>query len=294
MIYKYMKYRDINDFITNIPKTKKSEDYSILFKCNGLDYPNNTYTNKCFGCLFCALENQKALRKFKDFWGDEFIKEYADKSFKGKPITLPNAKQCIKNPLKNLEFFTAVDETTNIQPWAAGILNHMCSKPNRTSMEVPVFNKSYERNGRLDVCSMTEENLIVIESKISLDESLRDERFIEQRHKYTVEIEKSFSNYSYLTLFGGKETDLFPSSTPYCTGKIGNKTDRFYSIVISNKVPFISATALWCLCCRYLEYGDSYAWDIFFKKLFSDSSCIGLLSSGKIINKNNNITMESF
>lgn len=294
MIYKFRKYKDIDAFIINNPKTKKDEDYTILFKCNGLDYQTNAFTNKCFGCLFCALGDSEMLKNFNDFWGDGFIKEYADKAFKGTPVILPDAKLRIKNPMKNLELFTGVDETQNIQPWASGLINHMCTKPNRISMEVPVFNQDYDRNGRLDICSMTDTDLLTLESKTSLDDALKDERFVEQRYKYTIEIEKSTSNYTYLTLFGGKETDLFPLSSPYCSGKIGGKSERFYSIVIENKIPFISAAALWSLCCRYLTYGNCYAWDVFLKETFSDPDCIGLLSAGKVITSNEQISIFPF
>lgn len=294
MIYKYRKYKDIDSFVKNNPKTKKDEDYTILFKCNGLDYQSSTFTNKCFGCMFCALGDPEMLKKFNNFWGKDFIKEYANKSFSGTPVVLPNAKLTIKNPIKNLELFTGVDETTNIQPWASGLVNHMCTKPNRISMEVPVFNMDYERNGRLDICSMTDTDLLTMESKISLDDALKDERFIEQRYKYTIEIEKSTSEYTYLTLFGGKETDLFPVSSPYCSGMIGGKSERFYSIVIENEIHFISATALWSLCCRYITYGNDYAWDVFLKETFSDPDCIGLLSAGKVINNNGSISIIPF
>ena len=133
-----------------------------------------------------------------------------------------------------------------------------------------------------------------MESKISLDDALKDERFIEQYHKYTTEIEKSTSNYIYLTLFGGKETELFPISSSYCSGKIGGKSERFYSIVINNNISFISATALWCLCCKYLVLGNAFAWDVFLKEIFSNPNCIGLLSAGKVMNINGSITIETF
>ena len=197
----------------------------------------------------------------------------------------------MRNPYKNLELFTGVDETTNIQPWAAGLVNNVCTKANRISMEVPIFNMDYDRNGRLDICSITDSHLITMESKISLDDALKDERFIEQSYKYNSEIKKSTSNYLYLTLFGGKETDLFPASSPYCSGKVGNKTERFYSIVKDNNIPFISATALWCMCCKYICEGDTFAWDTFLVDLFSDEHCIGLLSAGKVINNNGDISI---
>lgn len=294
VIYKYRKYKDIDAFVDNVPKTKKDEDYTILFKCNGFDYKTNSFTNKCFGCLFCIFGNPDMQKKFVNLWGETFISAFAKKSFQGQPVTVPNAKQSLKNPYKNLELFTGVDETSNIQPWASGIVNHMCTKDNRISMEVPVFNLDYDRNGRLDICSMTNTELLVLESKISLDDALKDERFIEQRHKYTVEIEKSTDKYTYLTLFGGKETDLFPVNNPYCSGKIGGKSERFYSMVVDNNIPFISATALWCLCCRYLTYGDNYAWDTFLKETFNNPEYIGLISAGKVINHNGSFSIECF
>ena len=294
MVYKYRKYKDIDSFVNNKPKTKKDEDYTILFKSNGFEYGKKEFTPKCFGCLFCVFESGEMLRKFNAYWGADFISEYSQISFNGKPVQLPNAKQAMKNPTKNLEQFTGIDETTNIQPWASGLINHMCTKPNRIGMEVPVFNLDYDRNGRLDVCSMTDSELLTMESKISLDDALKDERFIEQSYKYTSEIEKSTNNYTYLTLFGGKETDLFPTSSPFCTGKIGGKTERFYSMIMDNGIKFISATALWCLCCKFLSQGNAYAWDNFISDTFSDDECIGLISAGIVKNVKGKIMIESF
>lgn len=294
MIYQFRKYKDVDAFVNNKPKTTIDENYSILFTCEGFDYQNGSFTNKCFGCLFCTLGDPNILQKFNIYWGVDFIKSYADNAFSGYPINLPNARQSIRNPYKNLESFTGVKETRNIQPWASGIVNHMCTKSNRISMEVPVYNMDYDRNGRLDICSMTDTDLLVMESKISLDDALRDERFIEQSRKYIEEIKKSTKNYMYLTLFGGNETDLFPESSQYCTSRIGKKSERFYLHVINNKIPFMSATALWCLCCRYLTYGKDYSWDIFLKQIFSDPNCIGLLSAGKVKNNNGTISITSF
>ena len=118
MIYKYRKYKDIDSFVNNIPKTKKDEDYTILPKCNGFDYQKKCFTSKCFGCLFCIFEDNTVKEQFEKIWGCDFIAMYASKSFKGTPVIPPNAKQCLKNPTKNLEMFTGIDETSNIQPWA--------------------------------------------------------------------------------------------------------------------------------------------------------------------------------
>jgi len=288
MLYDYKKYKDIVDFVQDVPKSKTTEKYTILFKCNGIDNPTTTpaMNSNCFGCLFCVFGNSQLLSAFKAHWGENAISQWAETAFCGTPVRVPVAKKALKAKYRNLESFTAVDETTNIQPWAVGIVNHACSCENRVSMEVPVFNNAYSRNGRLDICSITEDWLITMESKTTLDDALGDERFVEQHEKYTVEIEKATQDYVYLTLVGGKETDVFPVGNPYCTGNIGDKAKRFYRILIDNDIKFITANALWCIACKYLTYGNAFAWDNFITEVFSDPECVGLLSAGKVMYRN--------
>ena len=284
MIYEYFKYKDIDGFVKNVAAEKNPKEYTISHKCNGMDVESGNLNDFCFGCFFCIFYDPTIKENFINHWGKEFIKSYADKAFNGEIIPMPTAKRLMKNPIKSLEDFTAKDETQNIQPWAAGLLNHICSTANRIGMEVPVFNKEYSRNGRLDICSQTPEKLIVMESKISVEDALADERFVEQQKKYKVEIEKSTSNYVYLTLLGSKEGSLyFPGST-FCTGSIGDLSKRFYKLVTDNNIKFISANALWLLCCKYITYGNDYSWDNFLYPLFKDPNCMGLLSAGAIIN----------
>ena len=280
MIFEYKKYKDINDFVFNRPKSKNNEKYTILQKCKGLEKDYINYNDNCFGCLFCAISNQKQLELLKKARGEEFITKVAKESFKGIPIEAPKTLRGLKHPYMSLEKFTEVNETTNIQPWAAGLLEKMSFKESRVSMEIPVFNNDYDRNGRLDIGIIADDEFLAIESKTSLDDALKDERFVEQHIKYTIEIEKSTKNYIYLTLFGGKETDLFPENNTYCTGKIGDKTKRFYKILSENNIQFITANALWCLCCKYIEYGTKYSWDNIIKDIFKNQDCIGLLSAG--------------
>jgi len=294
MIYKFKKYQNVDNFVSNAPSSNIDKEYTIINECNGFNIQSNSFNERCFGCLFCVWENPEIMHKFTEYWGNDFISSYSQKAFQGNPIEPPSAKLLLKNPYKNLEFFTKTKETSNIQPWASGIVNHMCKENNRISMEVPVLNPDYDRNGRLDICSITNTTLLTMESKISLEDALKDERFIEQRYKYISEIEKSTNNYIYLTLLGGEETDLLPPNSPHCSGKIGKKTERFYSIVTENYIPFISATALWCLCCRYITYGTDYAWDTFLVETFKNPKCIGLLSAGKIIISEETIHIEPF
>ncbi len=291
MIYKYRKYKNIDDFVHNKPKSKADEEFTILDKCNGLDLFDTSVkiTNKCFSCLFCYFSNQEIQKKFKDFWGYDLISTYSENAFNGNPIDLPKSKQILKNPFYNLASFTETNETENIQPWATGLLHNCCSKDNRISMEVPVFNPGYDRNGRLDICSITDDYLIVMESKTTLDDALADERFVEQRYKYISEIEKSTNKYVYLTLFGGKETDLYPSNSMYCTSQVGQKSERFYKLIRDNNIKFLSADALWLLVCKFINSGSDFAWDNYLIELFSKPENIGLVSAGIIKNNSDNI-----
>ena len=294
MIYNFKKYKNIDDFVNERAKSKKNEQFTIIHKCQGakVDGWACDFNYNCFGCLFCALYSDECLQAFKDFRGYNFIKDASEAAFKLKPIASPKTIQGLKHPYGSLEKFTGIDETTNIQPWAAGLLGVMSSEESRVSMEIPVFNTDYDRNGRLDIGVMAGDKFLAIEAKISLDDALKDERFIEQNVKYTVEIEKSTQNYTYLTLFGGKETDLFPPSSEYSTGVIGDKSKRFYEMIDKNGIQFITANALWCLCCRYLEKGVSYCWDNMILDIFSSPKCIGLCSAGKIIKDDNGYSIE--
>lgn len=290
MIYKRHKYKDIYDFVALNPKSKVEQEYTILFKCNGLDEVSKgiySFNNKCFGCLFCLINNNDLTESFYKHFSYKVLDEKINALFKGNIITPLNAHTALKNQYKNLEYFTKVAETENIQPWAAGILNSTCSKVCRIGMEINVPNEEYDRDGRLDICAITDNYLLVIESKVSLEEALKDERFIEQNYKYLSEIAKASStrtlDYDLIILIGGKETDLLPPDHPQCSSIIGAQSLRFYKILDDYGIRFISANALWGLALKYLRHGNKYAWDIIIPNIFKDDSCVGFTTAGKIV-----------
>ena len=295
MIYTYKKYKDIDAFVKNTPKSNTDNRFTILHKCNALDCSVEPvkFNNLCFACLFCLFHDNNIKEEFDKFWGKDVIDNPAKTAFLGHKIEIPISKKQIKNPIKSLESFTSVDETKNIQPWATGLLNNTCSTENRISMEVPIFHPDYDRNGRLDVCCITTDKLIIMESKTTLDDALADERFVEQHKKYTDVIEKSTDNYVYVTLIGGKETDLYPVDSPYCTRQIGGKTQRFYNLLAENGIKFISANALWAQACKYCALGSDFSWDNFLFPMFKDESVVGLVSAGKVIKENNTYMIKS-
>ncbi len=283
MIYNYKKYKNIDDFVNNIPKSIRNEQYTILHKCSGLDIKTRTFNSNCFACLFCVVNDKELQDLLVNNRGLDFIASISRKAFDEEIIDSPKTLSGLKHPYNSFERFTSVDETTNIQPWVAGIISNTCSCSNRVSMEIPIFNLDYDRNGRLDVGIMCNNYLIAIETKTTLDDALADERFIEQYHKYTIEIEKSIKQYTYLTLIGGRESDLLPIQDSHCTGIIGDKTSRFYSKIDKNRIKFISANALLCICAKFLAGNEDFACDKILSKVFKDENCIGLLSCGKII-----------
>ena len=65
MIYEYKKYKDISDFMADIPKSNYSEDFTIIDKCNGLKIePPFSFTNTCFACLFCYFSKDEIKNAF--------------------------------------------------------------------------------------------------------------------------------------------------------------------------------------------------------------------------------------
>lgn len=295
MIYEYKKYKGIYEFVHGESLGKQGKQFTIVNKCQGCSFVGGkpTLNSHCFGCLFCAIGNPLLLEQIKEMFGSEFIQSAAAQSFRGVPVKPTITQKGIRHPYASLEKFTSVDESTNIQPWATGLLHYMCSKSNRISMEVPIFNYDYDRNGRLDICSITEDHLLVMESKTTLHDALSDERFIEQHTKYTEVINEITDQYTYLTLMGGTETDVYPEDSPFCTGTVGRQAGRFHKMLCDNNIQLITANALWCLCCKYLTEGDAFAWDTFLINVFRDPKCIGLVSAGKMNVVNGNPVIES-
>lgn len=295
MIYDYKKYKGIAEFVADTPLSKRSNQFTVVNKCKGCTIVREqpTLNHNCFGCLFCAINDIALLTQMKNMFGCDFVSIAAHEAFKGVPVKPQITQKGLRPPYASLEKFTSVDETTNIQPWAAALLHHICSTENRISMEVPIFNYGYERNGRLDICSITPNHLMVMESKTTLDDALADERFIEQHTKYTEVIDKITRDYTYITLIGGKETDIYPTSSAFCTGIIGNKAARFHQMLINNNIQVLTANALWCLCCKYLIEGNRFSWDHFLVDALRTPECIGLVSAGLLIVQNGHLTIQS-
>lgn len=283
MIYQYESYRSLHDFIENVPAKKKPVPYSIGLRCKGYHMDTKEFSDTCFCCLFCAMGDDSIKNLLFTHWKTAQLSVWLQSAFLGNLVTLPAASRQLKNPYKNLEAFTAVSETEHIQKWAAGLIRYMCSEKSRIGLEIPVPNLTYRRDGRLDICSITDSQLLVLECKTTLEDALKDERFIEQQEKYTKEILKFHLPFTYLTLIGGREAMLLPEQHPGCLSREGNKALRFYQLVTKHRIRFLSANALWCLALGYLLHGSAFGWDRLLTGIFKDPGCIGLLSCGKVM-----------
>src|SRR5699024_12680097 len=129
--------------------------------------------------------------------------------------------------------------------------------------------------------------LLMLETKINLEETLNDERFISQFEKYTGVINDAVSEknipFDLLLMIGGEETDLLFSEHPKCTSNVGNMSERFYDFLIEYDINFISANALWLMTLGFLYGADEYSWVYKINKIFIESDCICILSDGRFL-----------
>ncbi len=293
MIYEYYKYKDVSSFINHHNKKGSIIQYSLPYgNCKGLSYQNSdfSFNNKCFYCNFCAFGQISDM--YSQIYSNKGISLYT--FFNGSLATLPNAILLLGNKLGNLEQFTSTDERNNIQLWVAALFSNTCKPPCNVSMEIPADNPLFKRNGRIDVGTYNNSFSLMIETKTTLEDAMKDERFVEQHSKYAPCIEKSLSKDQYLLAiaFGGKETDLLPETHPQCTSTIGGRSSHFYQLIIKYKIPFISAAAIWGLACMHINDPSFYS-DDFLQCVFSDPNCIGLLSAGKVCYENGRVTIKS-
>ena len=224
--YNYKKYKNISDFIFDKPNGA-DKPFSILQKCGGVS--GNEYNDKCFGCFFCAFNDKDRMTKLLNRFDQDFLEKVIQESFGGTPIKFPPFKG--SSEYSSIEKFTTVNEKQHIQPWVTGLVHNMCTKRNRISMEIPIPHPDYRRVGRLDVGCITSDHMLALETKTNVADALNDERFVEQHIKYTEVIDSITKDYTYLTFIGGKETDLYPESSSFCTGMSGNSAERFLKLL---------------------------------------------------------------
>ncbi len=285
------KYTSIINFI-NKSSSFIQENFSLVMsECNAVEKVDSNFNinDTCFYCNYCYFGSLTPAykQKFKE------IKEqyYSSIFFKGKKIELPFARNFIATPRnKNLDTFTSFNETRRIQPWATALFQNCSNQNTITAIEIPVQNREFDRDGRIDIGATSHDFFLFIEAKTTLQDAMNDERFVEQYEKYIQTITEylQLKSFVLLLLIGGEEKELYPQGSAYNPFGVGDLTKRFYNLLENNgnRIPFISASALWALSIKFME-DPSFNMVKFIHNLFLDKNTFGLLTSGAVVKSNN-------
>jgi NAD-dependent dihydropyrimidine dehydrogenase PreA subunit len=304
-----VKYNYLKDFLNNNKGANK--DIMIANSIDCIEFKNNSIDIKndnCINCMYCVfgcpgnnieIDNKYNLSAMcSDFSSDypnRLKKKTLDNLFNGYFIKLPNIRLTqFKIKYKSFSDFTSVNETKNISIWGANCMKFLSNSLNpQLGLEIGMNIESRDRGGRLDICLLNNNLLIVAESKVSFSKMMDENRYLSQMIAYKEEIQSNISDYGkglryiIFLLIGGNESDLLPPNHPDCTSNVGNKSTTFYKDCIDNNLFFISANSLLSLGLKKIFNGNSYSFESLVDKLFTDEN-LGLLSSG-IIGKNQQI-----
>jgi len=284
MIYSFQKYSNITSFLNPGEVSDVNKEFSIPMasECKGIKSNSQSeinFTPKCFKCNFCAFgELEEDYKRFINFPIDD------SNYFNGELVDLPSASK-LNNPTCSLETFTEKNERSRIQKWEMGILKNILGENYKISEEIMAPSNDDDRAGRIDIGVYNKnDEIILLETKTTLNDTLNDERFVAQFEKYHNSINASNFDGEYLLCLsiGGYEQELLPPGLSE-TADVGNKRARLYNLLNnkSKRIPMISANAIWCLSTMYINNNiDDIAKKLI--QIFKDESNIALLSCGVI------------
>lgn len=232
---------------------------------------------------------------------------YVSNFFKGRYNKLPTFKVDSDgfNKYKIFEDFTSKDEVHNISLWAISCLKYLSfTEETRLGKELEIIQANNPRDGRLDAVVLTKNQIVVLESKVSLTSLLSEGRYkyqipsyLSEGVKIVNEYNKRMSNGYEFTIFlliGGDETDLYPPEHPDCiTGQVGDISKIFYDSLIKYNIKFISANALWALATTSEVFNKKLYWYELLPSLYKEKDVIGLLSGGIVVIKEGVPVVES-
>lgn len=254
------------------------------------------YVSKCIdNCVGKALrivtENQSEIVETKSFEIPQSIIEKVKQFFKGKKIDVP-ALFSLEQKCSSLEQFTSTKETSHLIPWAICMLQTLCDDQDaRFANELHIETIENPRDARVDICAKNYNEVVIVESKVSLSKLLAEDRYRIQLPLYKKEGERITIDYNesanedisttVLLLVGGKESDLFPPDHQECTSRTGNQAATFYQHLSDHRIQFVSANALWALCWHKICLDKADLWNYVLKNIFRDSQeNLGLLTAG--------------
>lgn len=231
--------------------------------------------------------------------------DYVGKFFNGRYNPIPSFKVVADgfNKFQRFEDFTSRNEVHNISLWSLSCLKNLSFGAEiRLGKELEILQTKNPRDGRLDVVALSNNELLVLEAKVSLPSLLSEGRFKYQIPSYEKECLNMLDKYSSeagikcglstLLIVGGEETDLYPPDHPDCiSGQVGRISQILYDNLLEYRLKFISANALWALSSIAEVLGKKIYWYEILPKLFREKDTVGLLSGGKVVRNKDRFTV---
>lgn len=271
-------------------------------------------TERCIACLACLCSHRNPFHLLysdiidvlngiiPSFAG--FSKSsYANDLFNGELTHIP-PNETLSLEINSFDRYMAHNEVDHIALWVTIMLRFLASDNNtRIGKEIHIANPISPRDNRLDACCLSYDNVLVAETKASLDSLLQENRYRIQIPSYQrvilSQVEEHNALYGQhkeslvLLIVGGRETDLLPFSHPYCTALVGDRSRRFYDDLASFNIRFISAHLLWTMALYSLIVRKRLCWDRFLPHVFIDQNVLGVLSGGQVISRDRQIALEA-
>jgi len=308
IVVRTFQWAYLKDFIEDKKKGKLPNDLMIAHNIDCIEFKNNYISiknEKCIKCMFCVfgcegnyieIQNNYNLfascSNFKVEYQNKISENEINKWFNKELIKLPILELShIKLKYRSFQEFTEVNETKNIAIWSANTMRFLSfSKDCRIGTEIKMVIQARDRGGRLDICLLSDNHLIIAETKVSFRKMMQENRYLSQMLAYQEEIENilteiqsELTHYKFL-LIDGTETDLLPDNHSNCTSREGNQTKMFYDNLRNHNLFFISANALLLLGLLKLFKGNNYSIENVLDKITRNNN-LGLLSCG-VVNKN--------
>jgi NAD-dependent dihydropyrimidine dehydrogenase PreA subunit len=311
LIFTHQVYKNLPVFINKTESIKfKNELLTKSIDCIAFDMSTKSITineDQCISCGACAFScpgsrinfdnDLKAIPSCSTF---NQHRKSEKKQIKEKLIDL--SEETLDSPnsssYKSFEAFTAVNETKNISIWAANTLKYLFDIDKKMGLEIPLTIAERDRNGRLDICLLSDDVLIVVEAKVGLKKMIAEDRYISQILAYDEEISRLDIVQKYgkiaikLLLIGDNEKDLLPPDHALCSSKVGNLSKTFYESILKYQIQFISARGLLSLAMAKLT-NPTRLIDKIFIDTFKDPNTVGILSNTLIKRNGNEIYLKS-
>jgi hypothetical protein len=269
-------------------------------------------TERCISCLACLCSNRNPFRLLHQEITEvltsiipnlsEFKSSYNNSLFNGSLKLIPK-NESLSLEINSFDQYTADKEVEHIALWTTIMLQFLASDDNaRIGKEIHITNPISPRDNRLDTCCISNQRILVGETKNTLDSLLQENRYRTQIPSYQSIIEKQVQEHNDLyaqhkdamviLIIGGRETDMLPFGDPLCTSLVGSRSQRFYKDIIDYDIKFISAHLIWTMALYSLLIKKRLCWDLFLPQVFQNEDVLGILSGGQVIKQGAQIKLE--